>query len=90
MSASAGESLRPKPENFDGTERRQMDAVGVSGSQVILYADGPSGPSLHGIWTRTSARERHRLRSAFRLESLAHQPEVSVSEPRAIMQRVGR
>ena len=35
--------LRLTAENFDGGEQRQLYAIGVAGSRVILYADGPSG-----------------------------------------------
>ena len=35
--------LRLTAENFDEGERRQLQAVGVAGSRVILYADGPTG-----------------------------------------------
>ena len=38
-----GVELRLTPENFDGAERRQLHAVGIAGSRVILYTDGPSG-----------------------------------------------
>jgi hypothetical protein len=38
-----GVELRLTPENFGGTERRQLHAVGVAGSRVILYLDGPTG-----------------------------------------------
>jgi hypothetical protein len=35
--------LRLTQENFHGTGRRQLHAVGVAGSRVILYTVGPSG-----------------------------------------------
>ena len=35
--------LRLTNENFNGGERRQLHAVGVAGSRVILYLDGPTG-----------------------------------------------
>ena len=35
--------LRLTSENFEGAGRRQLHAVGVAGSRVILYVDGPSG-----------------------------------------------
>lgn len=38
-----GVELRLTPENFDGAERRQLHAVGIAGSRVILYAEGSSG-----------------------------------------------
>ena len=38
-----GVELRLTPENFDGAKRRQLHAVGIAGSRVILYTDGPSG-----------------------------------------------
>ena len=41
--SSLGVELRLTSENFDGSERRQLHAVGVAGSRVILYLDGPLG-----------------------------------------------
>jgi hypothetical protein len=38
-----GVELRLTPENLDGAGRRQLYAVGVAGSRVILYAIGPPG-----------------------------------------------
>jgi hypothetical protein len=38
-----GVDLRLTSENFDGGERRQLHAVGIAGSRVILYTDEPSG-----------------------------------------------
>jgi hypothetical protein len=38
-----GIELRLTPENFEGGARRQLNAVGIAGSRVILYTDGPSG-----------------------------------------------
>jgi len=38
-----GVELRLTHENFDGAQRRQLNAVGIAGSRVILYSDGPSG-----------------------------------------------
>jgi hypothetical protein len=35
--------LRLTPENFGGADRRQLHAVGIAGSRVILYLDDPSG-----------------------------------------------
>jgi len=41
--SSIGVELRLTPENFDGAERRQLHAVGIAGSRVILYVAGPPG-----------------------------------------------
>jgi hypothetical protein len=41
--ASLGVELRLTGENFDGAERRQLHAVGIAGSRVILYGYEPSG-----------------------------------------------
>jgi hypothetical protein len=38
-----GVELRLTPESFEGGQRRQLHAVGVAGSRVILYTVGPSG-----------------------------------------------
>jgi hypothetical protein len=35
-----GVALRLTGENFGGAERRQLHSVGVTGSQVIIYANG--------------------------------------------------
>ena len=41
--STLGIQLRLTPENFDGAERRQLQAIGIAGSRVILYRDDPSG-----------------------------------------------
>jgi hypothetical protein len=41
--ASLGVALRLTAENFDGDRRRQLQAVGVNGSRVLLFEDGPKG-----------------------------------------------
>ena len=41
--STLGVELRLTNENFDGDERRQLQAVGIAGSRVILYRDDPSG-----------------------------------------------
>lgn len=41
--SSLGVELRLTSENFNGDKRRQLYAVGIAGSRVILYTVGPSG-----------------------------------------------
>ena len=41
--SSLGVELRLTSENFDGTDRPQLHAVGFAGSRVILFADSPNG-----------------------------------------------
>jgi len=41
--ASLGVAFRLTAENFDGDRRRQLQAVGVNGSRVVLFEEGPEG-----------------------------------------------
>ncbi len=52
--AALGVELRLTPENFDGDERRQLHAVGVAGSRVILYRDDRSSIRRQTSLTDTS------------------------------------
>jgi hypothetical protein len=41
--SALGVGLRLTPENFDGADRRQLLAVGIAGSRVVLYTEGADG-----------------------------------------------